>query len=61
MLVPLYAYKKKRMELFWECLVGEALYLGLVGLAVWATPVTAIWVLIVPFFITSLALMFGNW
>ena len=59
--VPLYAYRKQRYALLWECLLSESTYLGIVGLTSHTNPVAALWLLILPYFITSLALMFGNW
>lgn len=59
--VPLYAYKKGRFDLLLKCLASEALYLAFVSLTAWANFVAALWLLIIPFVITSLALMFGNW
>lgn len=57
----MYAYRKGRLDLLLKCLLSEALYLAVVGVCVWANPVAAVWLLVVPYLVTSLALMFGNW
>lgn len=59
--VPLYALRQRRWALAARCLAAEAGYLGAVA-ALWrARPVATLWALVVPYFATSLALMFGNW
>ena len=59
--VPLYAYRKGRRDLLLECLAGELLYLLALALISWKNPVAAIWLLLLPFLLTSVAIMFGNW
>lgn len=59
--VPLYAHSKGRQDLMLECLAGELLYLASLAFVCWRNPVAALWVFIVPFLLTSFAIMFGNW
>ncbi|KAK9827672.1 hypothetical protein WJX81_006702 [Elliptochloris bilobata] len=59
--VPLYAVRRRGWALAGRCVASEAAYLGAVA-ALWrARPTATLWALVVPYFVTSLALMFGNW
>ncbi len=59
--LPLYALWRRRWRALWACLATELGYLGAVC-ALWAlSPLAAKWVFLVPFFLSSFALMFGNW
>ena len=59
--VPLYAVRKRRWALAASCFTSEAAYLCAVA-ALWRVrPVATLWALVVPYFATSIALMFGNW
>ena len=56
-----YALRRRRYRLFAESLLAEGLYLGaLRALWLWR-PAATLWVFLIPYAITSLALMFGNW
>jgi len=59
--LPIYAAKKKLWSLLGEVLAVEAVYLVLVYSLYQHNHVATTWVFIVPFCITSFALMFGNW
>ena len=59
--VPLYALHKRRWALAAQCIASELAYLVAV-LALWRVrPVATLWAFIIPYAVTSLALMFGNW
>ena len=56
-----YAARRKRWRLLAQCMMTEALYIAAVR-ALWLwRPVPTLWVLVIPYLLTSLALMFGNW
>ena len=59
--VPAYACRAQRWQLLAQCLATEAAYLAAVGLLASRNLVAALWVFIIPYLLTSLALMFGNW
>ena len=59
--MPLYALRRRRWALAARCIAAEAGYLGAVA-ALWrARPIATLWALVLPYFATSLVLMFGNW
>lgn len=59
--LPYYAFRRRRWGALAACLATECGYLAGVR-ALWAlSPMATKWVFIVPFFISSFALMFGNW
>ena len=59
--VPAYACRAQRWQLLAQCLATEAAYLAAVGLLASRNLVAALWVFVIPYLLTSLALMFGNW
>ncbi|KAK9810976.1 hypothetical protein WJX73_002930 [Symbiochloris irregularis] len=59
--VPLYALHTQRYGLLAECLATESAYFIAAALS-WRLRQTAtLWVFVIPYLVTSLALMFGNW
>mmetsp|Transcript_13129 Transcript_13129/g.17943 ORF Transcript_13129/g.17943 Transcript_13129/m.17943 type:complete len:364 (-) Transcript_13129:45-1136(-) len=59
--LPYYAFKRQRYDLCAQCLLAVSFYLGSVAALYHFKPVQTLWTLIVPFMVTSFALMFGNW
>mmetsp|Transcript_30447 Transcript_30447/g.57388 ORF Transcript_30447/g.57388 Transcript_30447/m.57388 type:complete len:344 (+) Transcript_30447:92-1123(+) len=59
--LPYYAFKRGRYELMTHCLASSITYLSTVYTLFKFNPVATTWVFIVPFCLTSLILMFGNW
>lgn len=59
--LPLYAVQTRRLRLAAACLATEGAYLVGVAAAWCVAPVATLWTLILPFFVSSLALMLGNW
>lgn len=59
--LPLYALRRGRWAALAACLATEAAYLGGVQVLWVANPMATKWVFVIPFFISSFALMFGNW
>lgn len=59
--LPLYALRRKRYAWCAAAAVSAAAYWAVVA-ALWRlNPVATTWVLLVPFALSSFALMFGNW
>ena len=59
--VLVYALRRRRYLLLAQSLLAEGLYLGALR-AMWLwRPVATLWVYLIPYAITSLALMLGNW
>ncbi|KAI3434847.1 hypothetical protein D9Q98_002901 [Chlorella vulgaris] len=58
---PLRCLRYRRWRLLLASVACEAAYFGLMVAAWRANPRAALWVLLVPYAVTSLALMFGNW
>lgn len=59
--LPYYAFSRKRYSLLTQNVFTSTLFfIGLYFLYQWK-PVATTWVFIVPFFLSSFALMFGNW
>lgn len=59
--VPYQAIKSRRYKLFAECTAAECAYIFTVHSVYTTAPCFCTWVFIVPFIISSFALMFGNW
>ena len=59
--VPWYACRARRWQLLAQCLATEAGYLTAIWLLARWNAVAALWVFTIPYLLTSLALMFGNW
>lgn len=57
----MYALKIGRISLLAECLAMEASYMLAVCLLWHFNSVATLWVFVVPYLLSSLALMFGNW
>ncbi|KAL4425429.1 hypothetical protein ABPG75_009445 [Micractinium tetrahymenae] len=59
--VPLRCARYRRWGLLAASMAAEAAYFAM-GAAAWrANPRAALWVLVLPYWLSSLALMFGNW
>ncbi len=59
--LPLYALRKRRYGAAGRCLLAEAAYCAATA-ALWrVNNVATTWVFLLPFLISSFALMFGNW
>jgi len=59
--LPFYAWRRGRYSLLYKNLLASVFYMvGLYLLYSWK-PVATLWVFIIPFAVTSFALMFGNW
>jgi len=59
--LPYYAWRRKRYGLVYRNVAATILTMvGVYFLYNWK-PVATLWVFIIPFFLTSFALMFGNW
>ena len=59
--LPLYAVRKGRFNAAAQCLAAEAAYCCMLA-ALWRlNAVATLWVFLLPFVISSFALMFGNW
>lgn len=59
--VPARAAYYRRWGILVACLVTEAAYLGVVAVLWRMNQVATTWTLVVPFAVSSFALMFGNW
>lgn len=59
--LPLYALIRRRFSLFFRALISLSIYVALGRYLFYVSPVAALWVLVIPFFIASFAMMFGNW
>ena len=59
--VPWHAVRRGRWRLATGCLATEGAYLAAAAAAARAAPVAALWALALPYAVSSLALMFGNW
>ena len=59
--VPLYACRRRRWALLGQCLATEGAYLAAACLLWRWNAVATLWVLALPYLVSSLALMFGNW
>lgn len=56
-----YAVHRRRFLLFAKCLFSETAYILAVYLLWQWRPVATLWTLVLPYLLSSLALMFGNW
>jgi hypothetical protein len=59
--LPQYALKTGRHAVLAKSVTTELAYLTAVRLLWQYNHVATLWVLVLPFFVSSLALMFGNW
>lgn len=59
--VPLFALRSSRWALTGACLATEGSYILAVAALRRAAPVATAWVFLVPYVVSSFALMFGNW
>lgn len=59
--LPLYAFWRRRYGLLAQALGSLAAFATVAALLQRVSPVATLWVLVVPFFVSSLAMMFGNW
>ena len=59
--VPLHAAIAKRWDLLAACLLTESSYVVAIAWLRSIAPVATLWVFIVPYMVSSFALMFGNW
>lgn len=56
-----YALRRRRFLLLGECLCMESAYILAVYMLWQWRPVATLWTLVLPYCLSSLALMFGNW
>ncbi len=56
-----YAVRRRRFMLFAKCLLSQSAYLLAVRLLWMWRPIATLWAFVMPYFLSSLALMFGNW
>lgn len=56
-----YALWRRRFVFLGECLCTETAYILAVYMLWQWRPVATLWTLVLPYFLSSLALMFGNW
>ncbi|BDA41658.1 hypothetical protein COCOBI_02-4390 [Coccomyxa sp. Obi] len=56
-----YALWRRRFVLLGECLCTETAYILAVYMLWQWRPVATLWTMVLPYFLSSLALMFGNW
>eukprot|EP00850_Spirogloea_muscicola_P011254 SM000069S20691 [mRNA] locus=s69:213200:215070:+ [translate_table: standard] len=59
--LPFYCFRQRRYALMLQTIATFAAFIGVTTALYQWKPVATLWVLIVPVFITSFALMFGNW
>jgi len=59
--VPLYAIRNKAWNLLQSCLVFETIYLTALWYLYSIRPIATLWVFLLPFTLSSFALMIGNW
>eukprot|EP00887_Chlorella_sp_A99_P005783 scaffold1.g5783.t1 len=59
--LPWYAARARRWGALAACLAGEGTYLGGVAWLYRLSPMATKWVIVIPFCVSSFALMFGNW
>lgn len=59
--LPWYAVRRKRYGLALKAVLSLAVF-GCIGYSLYqVSPVATLWVLVIPFFVASFAMMFGNW
>ena len=56
-----YALRKRRLSLLAKSAAAESAYVITVYILWQWKPIQTLWALILPYAVTSLALMFGNW
>ena len=59
--VPWYACRRRQWPLLGQCLATEGAYLLVAALLWRCNAVATLWVLVLPYLLSSLGLMFGNW
>lgn len=59
--LPYYAYKRGRYELVARSMFNMVTFMTLITVSYRYNPTAATWVFIVPFLVSSFAMMFGNW
>merc|ERR1712166_141203 len=59
--LPYYAIRKGRVRMALECLAAEFIWMAVTFLLYRVNPTATMFTLILPFFVISLMLMFGNW
>merc|ERR1711904_458696 len=59
--LPYYAVKTNRVEMAVQCCVAEFLWLAGMCYGYSVNPIATTFTFVLPFFISSLAMMFGNW
>lgn len=59
--LPYYAFKKQRYGLSIQCVLSAMAYFAMVHMLYSVKPIQTLWAFVIPFCITSFALMFGNW
>jgi len=59
--LPYYAFKRGRYSHGLQVMTSAVLYFAMLNFLYTHKPVQTTWIFIVPFFVTSLALMLGNW
>ncbi len=59
--LPLYALRRRRWGALGTCLATELGYFAALRTLWLLSPLATKWVFVVPFFLSSFALMFGNW
>ena len=59
--LPMYAWKQKRYSMAAQCALGFAGTFAAYSFTARINSVAALWIFVVPYFVSSLALMFGNW
>lgn len=57
----IYAVRRRRFGLFAKCLLAQTAYLFTVQLLWRWKPIATLWSCVLPYLLSSLALMFGNW
>ena len=56
-----YALRRQQYRAFVRCLLAEAGLLAVLCILWLWRPVATLWIFLIPYMVTSLALMFGNW
>jgi fatty acid desaturase len=59
--LPMYAWRQKRYSMAAQCALGFAGTFAVYSFTARINSVAALWIFVVPYFVSSLALMFGNW
>ena len=56
-----YALRRRQYKALVRCLLAELLLFGVLRILWLWRPAATLWVFVIPYMVTSLALMFGNW